>query len=95
MDVFNTLYVIPGMCISIEKAVELDDHHPYITLAALVKDAIDTRMFFQCDESAIMSSIASSTNSSGSDDSANYSQKSTITLEDLDNFDNEIRQSEC
>ena len=74
---------------------EFDDHHPYITLAALVKDSIDTRMFFQCDESAIMSSIASSTNSSGSDDSANYSQKSTITLEDLDNFDNEIRQSEC
>ena len=74
---------------------EFDDHHPYITLAALVKDSIDTHMFFQCDESAIMSSIASSTNSSGSDDSANYSQKSTITLEDLDNFDNEIRQSEC
>jgi hypothetical protein len=24
MDVFDTLYVIPGMCISIEKAVELD-----------------------------------------------------------------------
>lgn len=24
MDVFNTMYVIPGMCISIEKAVELD-----------------------------------------------------------------------
>ena len=74
---------------------EFDDHHPHITLAALVKDSIDTRMFFQCDESAVMSSIASSTNSSGSDDSANYSQKSTITLEDLDNFDNEIRQSEC
>lgn len=24
MDVFNSLYVIPGMCISVEKAVELD-----------------------------------------------------------------------
>lgn len=24
MDVFNKLYVIPGMCVSVEKAVELD-----------------------------------------------------------------------
>ena len=24
MDVFNSLYVIPGMCISVEKSVELD-----------------------------------------------------------------------
>ena len=63
----------------------------------LAKDYIDTHMYFECDESAIKSSIASSSSSSnsGSTDSYNYSQKSVITLEDLDKFDSELRQSEC
>lgn len=72
---------------------EYEDPHQHITLSALAKDSIDMSMFFQCDGSAIASSIASSTNSS--DDSYNYSQKSTITAEDLENFDNDLRQSEC
>ena len=70
------------------------DSLQYITASTIAKDFVDLRMFFECDESAIRSSIASSTIS---DDSLDFSQKSTVTLEDLDNFERELRerQLEC
>ena len=72
----------------------LVDSLQYITASTIAKDFVDLRMFFECDESAIRSSIASSTIS---DDSLDFSQKSTVTLEDLDNFERELRerQLEC
>lgn len=83
-----------GFIVSDEEGESVDPN--YIDASTLANDYIDRHMYFECDESAIKSSIASSSSSnSGSTDSYNHSQKSVITLEDLDNFDKELRQSEC
>ena len=71
------------------------DDSLFTTVSTLVQEYSDPRVYFECDESAVISSKASSTTTGDSDGSYSVSQKSTITLEDLDNFDNELRQSEC